>query len=251
MREIKFRAFIKYGIKKSDLKDPRNVSEIKDTGFGFMGTPDLIDFENNRIKYDTDWYEADQFKLMQYTGLKDRNGHEIYEGDIVHGTRIYDDDMVETTGEVVFDLFELFIKNNAGTYDPFLLYYDGIYPSELAEMKVIGNIFENPELFESQNAKDIVELSRILRGEIKMLSNVSIMENKVPVHVFSTINEWMDYVFIVDKENAEKAAEILDTAFSDWFNTGTSEAYGDWLCEALTNAGIEHEMFGKCEDEDD
>lgn len=251
MREIKFRAFIKYGIKKSDLKDPRNVSEIKDTGFGFMGTPDLIDFENNRIKYDTDWYEADRFKLMQYTGLKDRHGHEIYEGDIVYGTRFYDDNIVETTGEVVFDLFELFIKDNAGTYDPFLLYYDGIYPSELAEMEVIGNIFENPELFESQNAKDIVELSHILRGEIKMLSNVSVMKNKVPVHVFSTMNEWMDCVFIVDNENADKAAEVLDSAFADWFDADTSEAYGDYLCRALYEAGIEHEMFGKCENEDD
>ncbi len=84
-----------------------------------------------------------------------------------------------------------------------------------------------------------------------MLNNVSVMKNKVPVHVFSTMNEWMDCVFIVDNENADKAAEILDSAFADWFDADTSEAYGDYLCRALYEAGIEHEMFGKCENEDD
>lgn len=59
-----------------------------------------------------------------------------------------------------------------------------------------------------------------------MLSNVSVMKNKVPVHVFSTMNEWMDCVFIVDKEEyRKKAAEILDSAFADWFDADTSEAY--------------------------
>lgn len=81
----------------------------------------------------------------------------------MYGTRVYDDNIVETTGEVVFDLFELFIKDNAGTYYISSLLRRNI-SSELAEMEVIRNIFENPELFESQNAKDIVELSHILRG---------------------------------------------------------------------------------------
>lgn len=67
--------------------------------------------------------------LLQYTGLKDQNGKEIYEGDIV---RFYDDgapDAVPIISVVVFE---------NGCF----------YPRECARdvMEVIGNIYENPEL---------------------------------------------------------------------------------------------------------
>ena len=34
-----------------------------------MGTPDLVDFENQKIKFDADWYENGWFELMENTGL--------------------------------------------------------------------------------------------------------------------------------------------------------------------------------------
>ena len=84
-----------------------------------------------------------------------------------------------------------------------------------------------------------------------MLNNVSIMENKIPIHVFSTMNEWMDFVFIVSKEDARNAAEVLDTSFGSWFDSDSFEACGDWLCQSLDAAEIEYEMFDKCDCEDD
>lgn len=75
--------------------------------------------------------------IMQYTGLKDKNGKEIYEGDIV----IAYDEMTDAIckGQIVWDECEcgFCIKGSEPTFI-------GYYP----ELEVIGNIYENPELLE-------------------------------------------------------------------------------------------------------
>ena len=85
---------------------------------------------------------ASDFILMQSTGLLDKNGKEIYEGDIVK----YEAGCNTVTEEVVYD------KNFAGfgvkDADAVIIFTFG----ELAEdiglhsLEVIGNIYENPEL---------------------------------------------------------------------------------------------------------
>ncbi len=69
-------------------------------------------------------------KLMQYTGLKDKNGREIYEGDILK-------DLDGNKEEVIWDEGCVFIKHQDGTSD---------FISVRNYFEIIGNIYENPEL---------------------------------------------------------------------------------------------------------
>ena len=87
--------------------------------------------------------EANKIELMQSTGLKDKNGKEIFEGDIL---------AVETDEEVVnLNVFwdeehALFMFESKKYNEKDLLaelVEDKAYPFE-----IIGNIYENPELLE-------------------------------------------------------------------------------------------------------
>ncbi|MFA5151476.1 MAG: YopX family protein [Clostridia bacterium] len=98
--------------------------------------------------------ELDNLEIQQYTGLKDKNGKEIYEGDIIRadyqydGMTCYDFTIV---GEVTFNpntlQYVLIDKKTEGEY--LLCSYDRV---ELLEdgLEIIGNKFENPELLEGK-----------------------------------------------------------------------------------------------------
>ena len=91
---------------------------------------------------------ADEVVLMQSTGLKDKNGKEIFEGDVV--TNGWKRQVVTFgTQEVEEDFGSIRI------YRGFNLYLGGGYPNAImSEFEVVGNIYENPELLEANHDRD-------------------------------------------------------------------------------------------------
>lgn len=90
--------------------------------------------------------EFDEIELMQSTRLKDKNGKEIFEGDIVQFEDCYTetDFLYVNTGIVEWSQGSFTITNRDSVEMGDLL--DG----EFLDVTIIGNVYENPELLEDK-----------------------------------------------------------------------------------------------------
>ncbi len=157
MRDIKFRAWSnQYERFIKDSCYPIGSDSSVAIGLnGYEGILELGDYQDySEDTHGYARYHAHDIELLQYTGLKDKNGAEIYEGDIVSAFKnngLYEvqfghHDSCDDDG--VFDIY----------YQGFYLlrYFDGIaatFKEPLGRrsdvnLEVIGNIYENPELLE-------------------------------------------------------------------------------------------------------
>ena len=113
-----------------------------------------VQFEEDHLWSWDDVNNSDTGWLMQYTGLKDKNGKEIYEGDVIRvfdtniGCEVCSEDLLHDDDtycdnhvcdqEVKFNC-GWFCEEEIGDFCPPLNY-------EYLELEIIGNIYENPEL---------------------------------------------------------------------------------------------------------
>lgn len=120
MRKIKFRQWLEepdYRDIPSRMVEPRFQGEINK----------VFDLNGKQLRYQgTSYY-------MQFTGFYDKNGREVYEGDILFPNLVVE------------------WNNELGSW----VYDNGSSPTHLSSdwvksSEIIGNIYENPELLEAE-----------------------------------------------------------------------------------------------------
>lgn len=110
--------------------------------FSDLGAMKIRQYGTDRPEYND--YEVDPETVGQYTGLIDKNGKKIFEGDIVrYGDTIHEVIFEQRNGTAYFGL----VYSEAETL-PFGHYQD------LRQIEVIGNIYDTPELLKDGEEDD-------------------------------------------------------------------------------------------------
>lgn len=138
MNNLKFRAYIK------------SIQKIVDvTEIDLNNKMATLDIATNKVHPDFSyWWKETELpfsviELMQSTGLKDKNGVEIYEGDIIDvGTRIPFLNKIQRDEETAY--LKLVPLDKRWTESYFTNFEDK------SRYEVVGNIYENKELIENE-----------------------------------------------------------------------------------------------------
>ena len=137
MREIKFRAW-----DKTENRMARNVEELKFNSKGIYAVVlNHLGFEMRR--------RANDVELMQYTGLKDKNGKEIYEGDVVRTHFSFGHEVTQEPFIIKWNKERaMFEGSKPKPLENDYLVTFSFFPEQRFLYEIIGNIHENPELLE-------------------------------------------------------------------------------------------------------
>jgi uncharacterized phage protein (TIGR01671 family) len=120
---------------------------VEELHIGLNSWEKIVHNNTKRRKHNSFYGEKGNSELMQFTGLTDKNGEEIYEGDIVwfnveNQDRYYGDNI----GYIIYEDYSYAIQTkNSGIkrFDTYLGAYSG-------SLILVGNFYENPELLDGR-----------------------------------------------------------------------------------------------------
>lgn len=145
MREIKFRAYLKEEfMSEMVMNDGELISKgmYSVTGLHFFEGGEITSISIDSEEYGEIqdlWLCEFHFELMQFTGLKDVNGKEIYEGDIL--------EILDPWTKTTFNV-KVWYNNGAFLIGTIMSRFRYLYEINCRNLRVIGNVYENPELLE-------------------------------------------------------------------------------------------------------
>ncbi|WP_162986466.1 YopX family protein [Virgibacillus sp. Bac332] len=143
MREIKFRAWNK----DQEIMCYDDEDRTKEYMDGILSTRiGLINSWLSTPEYEFDYRSL--YEVMQYTGLKDKNGKEIYEGDLITLTDPYINQEAIGVAKIVFSY------DYVGGWVAEANYRHLNIGTRTHMISVVGNIYENPELLEGVTSKE-------------------------------------------------------------------------------------------------
>ena len=131
MREIKFRAWDKL---QKNMGVEFSLADAAYEGFPYPFVDANGDYNSN----------AD-YEVMQFTGLLDKNGKEIYEGDILRYTKSYRKEG-EKKSQTELHYWEVFFGDSGSWMSRRQGSTDERLSNKHDTHEVIGNIYENPDL---------------------------------------------------------------------------------------------------------
>jgi uncharacterized phage protein (TIGR01671 family) len=128
MRQIKFRVW-----------DGKKLCD----NVGIMPIFTHVDADRLSVPYSGDFYRPDKWSIMQFTGLLDRHGKEIYEGDVLKAFMTALEDKEAGISSGYYDLGEVAFHPNAAQ---FVIRKGDKCASIGNDVEVVGDIHSNPEL---------------------------------------------------------------------------------------------------------
>ncbi len=133
MREIKFRAW-----------DKLNKNWVTEKNWVFIRLNGTI-YEN---EFQGFIEPSDRYEITQFTGLRDKNGKDIYEGDVLENKVTFSDGVVWSTKQRVIWYAE---QATFGLVPAKPMTYSDLNQEKLNRYEVIGNIYESPDLMSARD----------------------------------------------------------------------------------------------------